>query len=666
MFHTRRWHDNSVILVRSAQGRKGVHGGSGARFLGCIPLFFVAALFCGSGCEGVSSLEQPEIRVDPGDTLFFPRVVAGTEHRAPLVVRNVGRAPLEITEVSILGGDGGPFLVADAPSVPFTIEPGGSQVLTVSYSPTVGGGDEPDEDILSIRSNDSHPSRSVWPVRLRSANSGPVISVVPGEVDFSLVEGHRGPVVLTVVNSGTEPTSVASVELEGGSEFLLDVETSLPRSLDVGESFQVVVRCTTVDASDIEATTGMATLIASPESTEHQAGTATLFGPPVAVAGPHIDSSPLPSQPVYLNGRGSRSLGNAITTYRWAVTDWPVGSETAVAFNEGVPQEPTYVDAPSCPSAQNVAPEPCFIPDVPGTYRFSLQVADVRPLCGLGNPADPCGDDSECCSFQCTAFCGGEAGVGLCREGGGCIIEGVNTSEMEVRAAGDGLIVYLTWNGTGDFDLHLVDDFAGRCVTGAQSCSGDHHCAGEDTCDLSHRRWRGQGDCYWQNPQPDWGAPRTNNGVACQTSFDCLEYSQYPDCLGPIGDTRCTNTLDDPRLAKDESVAFGPEIIRLRKPIFAPGPPNIYHLGVHYFPDVVNYQARTATLRVFYEGTEVFPAAQPGVALSRQLTNTPGSVTAFWYAAWLVVTPTSLTLLPTGLPTFNVQNPPWPAIVDPP
>lgn len=662
---TRIWHDNFVILARSAErrnhGAKGAGGGlaSGLALLVCVALV--------QGCGGLSSMEEPEIQVDPANTMFFPRVVAGTVHRAPLVIRNVGQAPLVVGDATFLGDRSGPFSLPDAPSFPLSIDPGGSQVLTVAYSPAVGSGGTVDEDTLVITSNDPMPNRARWPVRLRSANSGPVISIVPAEVDFSLIENNRGPVTLIVTNSGTEPTVVAGLDLEGGPEFELTPVSGLPRPLDVGDRFEVQVSCTTADASDVSNISGIATLTARPESAEHQAGSATLFGPPVADAGPDRETTPLPKQPLYLNGRGSRSLGNTISLYQWTILSWPDGSETAPAFNGGAAQEPVYVDAPACPPGQNAVPEPCFIPDVPGTYRFGLEVVDQRPMCALGNVGSTCDVDADCCSFQCSGSCSTLDGTGICREGGGCTIPGVNQSEMEVHAFGEGLLVYLNWDGSGDFDLHMVDDLAGRCAAGGQNCRDDSQCNTGDTCTTTMRRqWRSVGDCYWQNPQPDWGALRVDNGVSCATGSDCMEYADYPDCLGPAGAGVCTNTLDDPRLAKDEAIAFGPEIIRLRRPIHSPGPPNVYHLGVHYFPQPSFFEARTATIRVFYEGVEVFAAAQPGVPLARQLTNQPNVFTSFWYVGWIVATPASVSLVPSGLTTFNVQGADWPALQLPP
>lgn len=639
----------------------------------------LVALVWGPGCQEPSSIRSPELKVDPPAIVYFPRVIAGTQDRAPLVLHNVGRAPLSISALTF-GKSDSPFVIEEDLSWPLSIEPGDQVVLTVLYTPTVGAGGQLDQDSLTIESNDPSPARARWVVDIRSSNTGPVISILPPEIDFSLVEGHRGPITATVVNSGTEPTTVESIVLEGGSEFVLHDPTSgQDRPLEPGESFEVTVECTAVDATDFSATTGIATLVARPVDPSHQGGQATLYGPPVANAGDPIDTPPLPAYQTYLNGRGSRSLGNAITLYRWTVVSWPAGSEDASAFNAGAAQTPDYEEAPECPAGQNTVPEPCFIPDVPGDYFFELRVTDVRPSCGLQNVLPPgvheCTDDADCCSFSCGAqdTCDGSTIDGVCREGGGCAIESVNVSTVVLSAYGDGIIVYLEWDGTGDFDIHLVDDYGGRCGTSSsnvhldQSCRDDGDCQGTDTCQTTLRRqWRGAGDCYWNAAQPDWGVPRTHNDATCITGFDCAE-ALFPDCIGSPG--YCTNTLDDPRLLKDEHTAFGPEIIKLRQPIHSPGPSNLYHIGVHYFPDPIYYQSRIATVYVYYEGIEVFAQGQPGVRLARAMDNT-GGLSSFWYVGWLDVAPGGATLVSANLPIFDTRSPPtgdgWPVLQDPP
>lgn len=630
----------------------------------------LAAWLGAVGCLAPSSVPAPELKVDPPATVYFPRVIAGTQDRAPLVLHNVGRAALSVSEFTFDRTDS-PFVIEEELTWPLIIEPGDQVVLTVLYTPTVGAGGESDQDRLTIVSNDPSPDRARWTVDIRSSNTGPVISIVPPEIDFSLVEGHRGPVTALVMNSGTEPTTVESVVLEGGAEFLLQFDASqLPRALEPGESFDLLVECTTVDASDPTTTTGIASLWAQPVDPAHQGGQATLFGPPVADAGDGFNTPPLPPQPTYLNGRGSRSLGNTITRYEWTALSWPVGSQDASAFNAGVAQTPEYKEAPTCPPGQNTVAEPCFIPDVPGVYLFELRATDVRPNCDLMNLGEQgCSGDADCCSFDCGAdsTCDGSTIDGVCREGGGCAIDAVNVSTVEVRAYGDGIIVYLEWDGNGDFDIHLVDDFAGRCGTSSvdlhldQSCRDDSQCQGADTCQTSGRRqWKGAGDCYWQFAQPDWGVPRTDNGFFCDTSFDCEEFVGFPDCVGSPG--VCTNTLDDPRLLRDEKTAFGPEIIKLRDPIHTPGPPNIYHIGAHYFS--ASDVPRMVTVYVYYEGIEVFAQGQSGIRLTRSMDNS-GDISSFWYVGWLEVTPGSATLVSANQPNYDVKLG-WPALVDPP
>lgn len=278
-------------------------------------------------------------------------------------------------------------------------------------------------------------------------------------------------------------------------------------------------------------------------------------------------------------------------------------------------------------------------------------------LAGAGEQCD--GDDlaettCRALGFDCgLPFCDGE-----CRFDTSTCQDGVYLEDVEV---------VLTWDGLGDLNLHLVDDFGGRCVDGQESCSADVHCAPGDTCETALRReWGGAADNHWSNAQPDYGEPRSNNGISCEIHFDCAEFCQYPDCVGPAGSRYCTDTLDDPHLKKDESTGFGPENIELIQPVHAPGPPNVYHIGVYYFPDPVYNELRIATVRAFRNGVEIFAAGQPGVALTQAMDNSQTVGGAFWYAGWLIVTDTSATLVPSGLPTVDATPGSLPALQDPP
>jgi hypothetical protein len=107
-------------------------------------------------------------------------------------------------------------------------------------------------------------------------------------------------------------------------------------------------------------------------------------------------------------------------------------------------------------------------------------------------------------------------------------------------------------------------------------------------------------------------------GDGCR--FDCAEFCQYPNCGGLSGEAYyCTDTLDDPHLPRDENTGFGPETIGLLEPVHTPGPPNVYHIGVHYFPDPVHNELRIATVQAFRNGVEIFADGQPGVALTQAI-----------------------------------------------
>jgi hypothetical protein len=71
----------------------------------------------------------------------------------------------------------------------------------------------------------------------------------------------------------------------------------------------------------------------------------------------------------------------------------------------------------------------------------------------------------------------------------------------------------------------------------------------------------------------------------------------------------------------------------------------VYRVGVHFFPmGLVIGETRTATVRVFRFGEEIFADISPGVPLSRA-----GLVEGqFWYAGYLTVTADSATFVAVG------------------
>lgn len=97
---------------------------------------------------------QPDIDVQP-TSLDFGSVTIGSTADRMLTVRNVGGAPLTVTELSV----NNPRFTIVSPSVPFTVNAGGQQVVSVRFAPTATGSqsgtlrigsNDPDEGTVSV------------------------------------------------------------------------------------------------------------------------------------------------------------------------------------------------------------------------------------------------------------------------------------------------------------------------------------------------------------------------------------------------------------------------------------------------------------------------------------------------------------------------------------
>jgi hypothetical protein len=314
-----------------------------------------------------------------------------------------------------------------------------------------------------------------------------------------------------------------------------------------------------------------------------------------------------------------------VSTYFWDLTKAPAGSKTAEQFRNGEPQWVKEIGDPpqpevKCAAGQNRVLAPCFFPDVPGIYTFALKVRDHRADCPLAGAGAACTAPAECCAFTCAGTCGATGGV--CAESGtGCDIDSDNgvdaafdalDAEMAVHAIpASGVYVQLLWDNDGDYDLHVVRDAA---VPGT----------GKRWNDRSGGVGLGN-DCYYGNPNPDWGVADPTTNQACVTSTDCHN-QPYTTCRGVAGTNLCVDASDDPRLLIDMITGGGPEAIDIKLP-----PADVYHIGVDHFPNQMDATRGTATIRVIVGGVEIYAIGMPGPVAQGM------SVSDFWYVGRLVV-----------------------------
>jgi hypothetical protein len=134
-------------------------------------------------------------------------------------------------------------------------------------------------------------------------------------------------------------------------------------------------------------------------------------------------------------------------------------------------------------------------------------------------------------------------------------------------------------------------------------------------------------DCYYGNPNPDWGVIDPTTSQTCVTSTDCKN-QPYTTCRTVTGNSVCVDASDDPRLLIDMITGGGPEAIDIKLPSA-----DVYHLGVDHFPNQFDATRGTATIRVLVGGVEIYAIGQAG-PVSQGL-----DVSGFWYVGRLVVPP---------------------------
>lgn len=157
----------------------------------------------------------PAIAVRP-TSLAFGTVTVGSSATQTATVSNGGTADLAVSAISRCSGTSAEFTAS--PAGAFTVAPGGSQTVTVSYAPadaTVDGG------CLRIASNDA----AAGAVQIAVSGTGAARPSAVVDVDLSRfsvakrVDLSRGGSVapaVTVVNTGSVAGTV-SVEVEGSA-----------------------------------------------------------------------------------------------------------------------------------------------------------------------------------------------------------------------------------------------------------------------------------------------------------------------------------------------------------------------------------------------------------------------------------------------------------------
>lgn len=170
--------------------------------------------------------------------LSLGATAVGAEARAPLLVQNVGNAPLTVRQIRL--EHGAPAIrLENLPSLPTVVAPGAQLVANVVVTPNAPG---PITGSIAVDSDDRNEGSLSIPVE--GLGALPNVCVLdPGRrsVTFGLVaRGRTARLPVVVANVGGQPCSLSSIHLAGAPGPLgLDAASAANRVLQPGESHAI-------------------------------------------------------------------------------------------------------------------------------------------------------------------------------------------------------------------------------------------------------------------------------------------------------------------------------------------------------------------------------------------------------------------------------------------
>jgi hypothetical protein len=170
--------------------------------------------------------------------LDFGDVLVGSTQSRSIAIRNTGSALLQVTAVSLPGGEGSEFTVTQG--APFTVAPAASHNIEIRFAPISAG-----LKTISLRISSDDPDESAVDVSLRgTGTTAPEIDVALTPQNYGVVwVGASASRALAVRNIGTADLQVNAISLVGGqaNEFAI-APPSAPFRIAPGATHSVDLR----------------------------------------------------------------------------------------------------------------------------------------------------------------------------------------------------------------------------------------------------------------------------------------------------------------------------------------------------------------------------------------------------------------------------------------
>lgn len=178
----------------------------------------------------------PAIALVP-PSLAFGSVMVGGSGTLTTQVQNTGTATLDVSAIARCAGTSAEF--AWNPAAPFSVAPGETTALTVTYAPANVGADS---GCLALTSNAASSPTQLAVSGTGTAIPAPAIALDPAAVDFGAVLlGSMGTLPVQVRNTGTAALSVTAIDRCSGTSTAFGWAPAAPFGVPPGDSVTLQV-----------------------------------------------------------------------------------------------------------------------------------------------------------------------------------------------------------------------------------------------------------------------------------------------------------------------------------------------------------------------------------------------------------------------------------------
>ncbi len=180
-------------------------------------------------CNLRGTTPLPQISVTP-PRIDFGSIPTGESVTADITVENVGTAPLVIQPPAFLRDSAPEITFVDPPTEEFTVEPGGSTLLTASYT-----ADASTATATAILVNNDLSNPQVT-IPMLGRPERPDIAVSPESINYGNVgQGAVSTRTLTIFNNGTQDLIVNTLAIDGTGEFYVEPDGNFLPTTDSGD-----------------------------------------------------------------------------------------------------------------------------------------------------------------------------------------------------------------------------------------------------------------------------------------------------------------------------------------------------------------------------------------------------------------------------------------------